>query len=127
MTLRRLSTVGLVALWIASYVVTHLPAEKIPDLHASDKTLHVIGYFVLAAAWLIRGRIHSHPWRRRATWAVLIFPLYALFDETTQPLVNRFFGWGDILADLIGLSLAVALDGVLAALFRPSAMRPSDS
>jgi VanZ family protein len=112
MTLRKLSTIGLTLTWVFAYTATHIPAERIPDLHTSDKTLHMVGYFMLVTAWLVTLRFRNTPFPRRLLLTLAIFPLYALFDETTQPLVNRFFGWGDILADLVGMSAALAIDAI---------------
>ncbi len=116
MTLRKLSTIGLALLWLGAYTATHIPAAQLPKLHAGDKTLHLVGYFGLVAAWLVMLRIRKSPFRRRVVLTLMIFPLYALFDEGTQPLVNRWFSWLDILADLGGMTAALGIDGIASAL-----------
>ena len=113
MTLRKLSTIGLATLWSFAFIATHIPAGSLPNLHTGDKTLHLGGFFALVAAWLVTLRIRKTPFRRRLLLTLMVFPLYTLFDEGTQPLVNRWFSWLDILADLGGMTVALAIDGMV--------------
>ncbi len=116
MTLRKLSTIGLTLTWVFAYTATHIPAERVPDLHASDKTMHAVGYFVLAAGFLLTLRLYRKPLATRVIWCGVIFACYALFDELTQELVGRSFEWLDIAADLAGAAAAISLDAIITAI-----------
>ena len=98
----------LVVTWLAAFTATHLPKEAVPEIPATDWTLHLVGYFVLAG--LFAGALTACGVRRarRAALAVSVFAAYAAFDEITQPLVNRHASVHDWLADLIGVVLALA-------------------
>lgn len=106
---RRRRTVGIVcaALWLAALVATHLPPQDVPNIHASDKVLHGIGFFVLGCMfWLVlRARGSGGALRVLGTLAVLM--LYAGFDEITQPLFDRSAEWGDWNTDCLGATLAI--------------------
>ena len=106
---RRISRWGLAALWLAAFIGTHIPAERVPELHASDKILHAAGYAVLATAlWLVLAADGIGRARRIAVaLSVLIF--YAAMDEATQPWVNRSASIADWLADGTGVVVAVAV------------------
>jgi len=95
--------------WLAAFVATHVPAERLPETHVSDKKLHAAGFFLLASA--LEVTLLAHGVRRR--WRLITIFLggaaYAAFDELTQPLVNRTAAWGDWASDLAGLAGAVIL------------------
>ena len=107
--MRRSSLILLGSYWIFSFIATHTPAGAVPDTRASDKTLHTVGYAGLSLLLLIALAANGMPPRRRLLWAALIIPLYAAFDELTQPLVNRHASVLDWLFDGLGLLIAMAL------------------
>ena len=94
-------------LFLAAFVVTHLPRHRVPRLGASDTSLHGAGYFVLSAGLL--ATFVAWGLRRRVRGPLLLAGLgaYAALDELTQPLVGRDAAWGDGIADLIGAATAL--------------------
>jgi len=107
--LRKAALSGCVITWLAAFVATHVPLEKLPALHVGDERLHVFGFFALTTVffWTLLAHGHSRPRR------MLIIPpamtLYAGLDELTQPLVNRCAAWSDWAADLVGAVAAIAI------------------
>ena len=105
---------ALAVVWVGAFVLTHIPAEKIPELYASDKTLHVVGYAAITGLlWLHLAARGGRRLRRIAVTIVALI-IYAAVDESTQPLVNRSASVGDWYADCLGIILAIALCEALA-------------
>jgi len=108
---------ALAVTWLGAFLATHVPAEKVPDVHVTDKTLHAVGYFVLATlllAWLAARGVRRI---RRATIAIVALAVYGAIDEATQPLVQRHASIEDWLADLAGVLAAAIVCELLLALF----------
>lgn len=88
---------------------THIPPEAMPAVRISafDKFAHVTAYFTVAILFL-RGR----GCRTRRGFQLLILlglATVAVFDELTQPLVNRHASLVDLAADLIGIGIVCAI------------------
>jgi len=64
--------------------------------------------------FLLTLRLHGIRLSRRILLALLIFPIYGVLDESTQPLVNRYASIMDWIANVVGILAAVFLDGVIA-------------
>ena len=95
-------------LWVLACVATHIPAPALPlDMSAGDKTLHLIGYFVLTVMFVVTLKCYGVAMWRRAVIALVVMAVYGAFDEITQPLFNRGASWDDWLADLVGAVTAV--------------------
>ncbi|NLF29515.1 MAG: VanZ family protein [Planctomycetes bacterium] len=107
--LRRLLWVALAAAWLTAFISTHIPAERVPTLPASDKLLHMATYAGLALIYWLT--LAAHPVRglRRVGLVIASLLAYAVFDEITQPLVNRYASLADGLADAAGAVIAVTL------------------
>jgi VanZ family protein len=98
-----------VALFAAALAATHLPPEDVPNFRAGDKTLHVIGYFVLAAfSWGVLWA-YGAPTLRRLLALAAFLPVWAAADELTQPFFRRTADLDDWAADMIGCAAAIAL------------------
>ena len=98
--------------WTAMFVATHWPkiSRYAPKISHFDKFMHVLIY----AGWaFLFWRVLSADKRRvrPATSIKLIAGgmLYAVFDELTQHLVGRTPAVSDILANLLGILLALAI------------------
>lgn len=104
---RLLAAIMCGTLWAAALVATHVPRSQLPNLATGDKALHGMGYFVLASVFAATLAFHGLPLRRRSTVVLVVMPLYGAFDETTQPMFGRSASWGDYLADIVGILLAV--------------------
>jgi VanZ family protein len=107
---KRLAIAACVLAWIGAFVATHIPLEQLPpNLPGSDKTLHLLGYGALGLIFWLTLRVHGCGTLKRITLVLGILAIYGLFDEATQPLVNRCFAWSDWRADIVGAALAVGL------------------
>ncbi|MDY6913326.1 MAG: VanZ family protein [Planctomycetota bacterium] len=96
-----------VILWVFAFIVSHVPADRLPKTHVGDKYLHFVGFFGLAIALLLTLAGYNVPRLRRVVVAICITAGYAAFDEATQALVNRHAAFSDWLADVCGALLAV--------------------
>ena len=104
-----LSWIVTIGFWIAIFVATHIPANRLPDVHVSDKTAHFVAFFILAALMYISTRL-TNPTR---TWlgatVIAIAMIYGAIDELLQPLVGRHGDLDDWLYDVAGATTAVFL------------------
>ena len=108
-------------LWVMAFVATHIPAPALPlDMPAGDKTLHLIGYFVLTVMFVVMLKCYGVAMWRRVVGALVVMAVYGAFDEITQPLFNRGASWGDWLADSVGTVTAVL---ACEAVFRAKALK----
>ena len=80
-------------------VITFLslyPLPELPEFSGTDKTHHLVAYFILALPSGLR---------KPQKWALFIF-LFILFGgviEMIQPYVNRYGEWLDFFANTIGV------------------------
>jgi VanZ family protein len=106
---RRFIILSLAGYWCTIFVLTHMPARRLPAPAVSDKVAHMAAYFGLAAllyAWLwVR-----YPARRTiGLWVIGICAAYGAADELLQIPVGRSASLGDWLADVAGAMIAVAI------------------
>ena len=106
---RRIARATLAVAWLTAFAFTHIPGERLPTLPASDKVLHVVAYAALALVFWLMLTAHQVRGIRRAGLVITSLILYAVFDEATQPLVNRYASVADGLADAAGVVAAVAV------------------
>ena len=72
------------------------PLPKIPEFQGTDKTFHLVAYFLLA---LPSGLKKPNKW-------ILFIYLFIIFGgviEMIQPYVNRYGEWLDFFANTIGV------------------------
>lgn len=106
---RRVVLLTCVGTWLIAAVATHIPAPERLPVQVSDKTLHLVGFFVLASLfWLSLTAYGVRGWRRVVT-VICVMIIYAAIDETTQGWVRRDPDMGDWTADVIGALLAVGV------------------
>lgn len=100
---------ALIGYWLALFVSTHVPIEPQISVPGEDKTLHFVGYGVLAFLFgttlVLQGRTLS----KTILLTLLILPTYAALDELTQSLVGRHCDFHDWLADLGGIAIGLCL------------------
>ncbi|MSQ02913.1 MAG: hypothetical protein EXR71_13635 [Myxococcales bacterium] len=151
-TLRRLAAVvALVATLFAS-LVTHVPgprafgddadraavravwesagaaARRLPDPPAwmdpllSDKTVHVCLFALPAFGWALAS---GRRLRRRAPWLFLRLGVWATIDEGSQALLGRDGEWLDLVANLAGVCVGVALGWVVVTLISLHRRQPT--
>jgi len=98
--------------WAGLFFVTHLPLPKLPYVPVTDKTAHLVSYFLLACALMV-----SLTLSRRSRWraddpAVLVLVmlmLYGAIDEISQIPVGRSCEMADWCADIAGAAAGVVL------------------
>jgi VanZ family protein len=105
----------LIGYWLAIFFMTHWPRiEDFPHppwlFPQFDLVVHFCLYAGWAAAW-VWVLIGEGKWAgaRTAKWVALGGAAYSLFDEFTQLIVGRDAEIGDILADLAGVVVVLAL------------------
>jgi len=95
--------------WGALFVVTHVPEPKWAGWppKPSDKTMHLVAYFLLAGAgWLVLGaRSGPSRWRILDWFGAVV--LYGACDEVLQAVCGRYCSTIDLAADAIGAATAV--------------------
>lgn len=111
----------------AAYAVMLVVATHIPRLDVSfdtgtsvppDKLLHFAAYAVLGflAGLIAAGSAHS--WRRWFPLVLAGIAVFALLDETTQPMFSRAAEPFDWVADVIGAAAGLVVAAALAATAR---------
>jgi VanZ family protein len=99
--------------WVFLCVITHIPQVRLPRVPVTDKTAHLVAYFVLSGllsvAWWL-----SYPRDRFAwVWVLAILMSYAAADEITQEWVGRYKEFTDWIADSVGAAVAVGVVGIV--------------
>lgn len=98
------------AVFVAAFIVTHLPPSKALPAQRFDKLLHFVGFTVLGMLALWQNLTPtSLPRLNSLLWIVLVVASYAAFDEITQPLVRRDCEFLDWVADSGGAVFGVAI------------------
>ena len=72
------------------------PLPKLPEFQGTDKTYHLVAYFLLELALGLK---------KPNKWVLFIF-LFIIFGgviEMIQPYVNRYGEWWDFFANTIGV------------------------
>ncbi len=99
--------------WIAIFVATHIPSQRIPDVDVSDKTAHFVAYFMLASLLYISTRLTNPARQWLGATVIAIAMVYGAIDELLQPLVGRHADFDDWLYDVAGATCAVFLLAVI--------------
>jgi VanZ family protein len=102
-----------VLLWTAAFTVSHLPAERLPELPTTDVSLHAVGFFVLGTVLFWTLTAFGLGTLRRFVTAAVALAAYAALDEATQPLFRRYGTVSDWLADMVGAAAALAVCGLV--------------
>ena len=102
-------------LWAATiFIASSIPAYSIPNLSifSHDKLLHLLVYFIFTGLLYV-ALIHQTRFpllaRRPDLWAALIAGVYGVTDEVHQSFVGRSADVLDLVADLAGALLLVAV------------------
>ncbi|MBL7214830.1 MAG: VanZ family protein [Phycisphaerae bacterium] len=102
--------------WPAIFWLTHIPVPAIARQSGmSDKTMHVLAYFVLAfLVWFAISPYEMVQWSRKKVWILLaVILFYAGIDEFLQGRVGRSADIMDFVADLFGMVLCAGLLSLL--------------
>lgn len=98
--------------WPFLFWLTHIPVPDIARQSGlSDKTMHVLAYFVLVfLIWFAISPYEKVRWKSKKVWILLAVVLgYAALDEYVQSRVGRSMQFTDIVADAIGMLLALGV------------------
>ncbi len=82
------------------------PASALPSVPGSDKTHHFISYALLMFPVALAKPKHWY-------FIAIFFIVYSGMIEIIQPYVNRYGEWLDLLANSIGVMLAILLAQLL--------------
>ena len=102
--------------WPGIFWLTHIPVPDIARQSGmSDKTMHVLAYFVLTfLVWFAVGPYEKVQWCRKKVWILLaVIIWYGAMDEYLQGRVGRSADVMDFVADLFGVVSALGLLSVL--------------
>lgn len=110
---KRIILAILIIVWLTEFIATHIPVPKMPYIPGKDKTLHILAYFFLSFCWFAAFHAYGKKYRTSLLAMLIVFPLYAAFDEITQPLVNRHADFTDWRADMLGALLAALVAAVI--------------
>lgn len=111
--IRTVFIVSLLLYWPAIFLLTHL--ERVPGwiirAQMSDKTLHFIGYMLLAYLWWNAISYSRRPGLKYYfTWVTLgLMAIYGIADEILQGLMHRTPDLTDFRADMLGVLLALLI------------------
>ena len=107
---RTANLVCLAVYWLAMFTGTHLPAEALEGIPASDKTLHLLGYAGLAVLLTLAALPGVRPRPKLLAAVLLVLVTYAAFDEWSQRFVRgRASELGDWYADVAGSLLGMVI------------------
>jgi len=106
---RRMLLIVSLSCWVAAFLATHTPTERLPSRLPGDVTMHLVGYLALSSVVLLTLIAYGLSRPRRIIAILIIMAAYAAFDEITQPLVQRYAAWQDWMADMGGTLAAVIL------------------
>lgn len=98
--------------WPFLFWLTHIPVPAVARHSGmSDKTMHVMAYFVLTSlVWFAISPYEKVNWTRVKPWCVILaVVLYGAFDEWLQVHVGRTADVQDFLANLFGVVLSLGL------------------
>ncbi len=99
--------------WPAIFWLTHIPVPEIARRSGmSDKTMHVLAYFVLTfLIWFAVSPYDKIRWDKLKTWIVIaIITVYAALDECLQGMImGRSSDIIDFLSDILGMAAGVVV------------------
>jgi VanZ family protein len=106
---------ALACYWVALFIGTHVPVDRIPIVQGStDKLAHIVAFAglsgIFAVAWrLTVGRLTL----THAVWIWLVVVVYGVLEELTQPFAGRVASVWDLMADSSGALIGLTVYGML--------------
>lgn len=91
--------------WVGVGIIaigTLTPAAQLPDAPGLDKFYHAVGFFALCLPLALSQTVKM--WKL-AAWTLA----FGGAIEFVQPYINRSGEWADVIADGIGIALAIGL------------------
>ena len=99
--------------------LTHIPQKFMPSQiqeRGVDKFLHILAYGTITALFIIS--LKSSLSLFSASFLFFVISVIGIFDEVTQPLVNRQASFSDLLADITGVIVVFLLLLIVKTKFR---------
>jgi VanZ family protein len=105
----RLWQLALAVYWIALFVGTHVPVDRVPSaVGSADKIAHLGAFAVLAFLFATTWQLSAgHLMTRHLVWCWIVIAVYGGFEEITQPIVGRIASVVDWLADVAGAAIGL--------------------
>lgn len=90
------------------FTMTHWPKLQLPGPRNTDKFVHVAAFGIWTTLLIGAGLFGSALTWRNLAWCLLIAPVYAAIDESSQaiPFIHRSAEFADYYANLGGIALA---------------------
>jgi VanZ family protein len=106
---------ALACYWIALFIGTHVPIDRIPIVQGStDKLAHIVAFAGLTGIFAITWRLTiGRLTLTHAVWIWLIVVVYGVLEELTQPFAGRVASAWDLLADSSGALIGLTVYSVL--------------
>jgi len=95
------------AYWIILFILTHTPAERMPQTGVSDKLAHFLAYAVLGLLLFSSLWLAGVSKKRTILLTLVIGLIYGILDEWLQRYVGRDCEFQDWLADAAGIGASV--------------------
>ena len=92
---RRMLLIVSLSCWVAAFLATHTPTERLPSRLPGDVTMHLVGYLALSSVVLLTLIAYGLSRPRRIIAILIIMAAYA--------------AWQDWMADMGGTLAAVIL------------------
>ena len=94
-------------------ILTHIPKEVMPSQlqeNSPDKLYHVVAYGAITVLFILS--LKNSPSMLLALLVFFALLAISIFDEVTQPFVNREASFADIIANVIGIVTVLLLSVV---------------
>jgi len=105
--MRRWLLLALILFWVAAVIASHTPQDRLPELPANGKVLHVVGFFGLATILSLVLATYGKTGWRQDVLVLLVMTAYAALDEGTQPFFHRNGCVADVILDASASMLAL--------------------
>jgi VanZ family protein len=100
--LRKAFLVLYVLLWIAAFILTHVPGGDLPDFRTSDSVLHTVGFTGLTCVLVVTVAAFGVRRLGRVPFVLAVMMIYGAMDEYTQQFVGRSTDLRDWYCDAAG-------------------------
>jgi len=103
----KIITISYTALIICVSLIP-IPQLPFPEFSLSDKSLHLIAYFIMTVMWLRLGFLESNKIKWNYFFLVLLTALTTEILQGVLP-IGRYFEIADMIANCIGILLGIII------------------
>lgn len=105
--------IPLAVYWLVLFVLTSLPASKLPETNINDKVEHYIAFCVLSILLTLTFQFQKRIaalYKRPYLFSILLVAFYGMVDELHQSFIpGRFCDAKDWMADVLGGLAGIAI------------------